>query len=76
MSGTELFSPELYYLSQLPAEMNVHETVIVAVMSLVLSFLSLRFPFPFADKRAALQQALELNWVPLSMKRRIEECYK
>jgi lipoprotein-releasing system permease protein len=50
ISGTELFSPELYYLSRLPAEMNVHETVIVAVMSLALSFLATLYPARRAAK--------------------------
>jgi len=45
-------------------------------LSLALSFLSLRMPFPFADKRQALQQALQLTWVPVAMKRRIQDCYK
>jgi lipoprotein-releasing system permease protein len=50
ISGTELFSPELYYLSKLPAEMNLHETVMVAVMSLVLSFLATLYPARRAAK--------------------------
>lgn len=45
-------------------------------LGLVLAFLSLRMPFPFADKRAALQRARELDWVPSSMKQRITECYQ
>ncbi|MEY9830307.1 ABC-type lipoprotein release transport system permease subunit [Sinorhizobium fredii] len=44
MSGTTLFNPELYFLSQLPADMNVDETVSVVVMALALSFLATIFP--------------------------------
>jgi lipoprotein-releasing system permease protein len=39
-----LFSPELYYLSQLPAEMDFGETVSVVVMALVLSILATLYP--------------------------------
>ncbi len=38
MTSTELFSPELYFLSHLPADMDVSETSAVVVMALVLSF--------------------------------------
>ena len=44
ISGTELFSPELYFLSQLPAEMNIRETVSVVIMAMALSFLATLFP--------------------------------
>lgn len=44
LSGTTLFNPELYFLSQLPAEMDVSETVSVILMALVLSFLATLFP--------------------------------
>jgi lipoprotein-releasing system permease protein len=44
VSGTTLFNPELYFLSQLPADMNAGETVSVIVMALVLSFLATIFP--------------------------------
>ena len=44
LSGTVLFNPELYFLSQLPAEMNLRETGSVVVMALVLSFLATLFP--------------------------------
>ena len=43
-SGTVLFNPELYFLSQLPAEMDVGETVSVILMALVLSFIATIFP--------------------------------
>jgi lipoprotein-releasing system permease protein len=44
LSGTTLFNPELYFLSQLPAEMNMQETISVVAMALVLSFLATLFP--------------------------------
>jgi lipoprotein-releasing system permease protein len=44
LSGTTLFNPELYFLSQLPAEMNLGETISVIVMALVLSFIATIFP--------------------------------
>ena len=44
ISGTTLFNPELYFLSQLPADMNATETVTVIVMALGLSFLATLFP--------------------------------
>ena len=44
VSGTILFDPELYFLSQLPADMNVGETVTVVIMALTLSFLATIFP--------------------------------
>lgn len=44
VSGTVLFDPELYFLSKLPADMNVGETVSVVVMALSLSFLATIFP--------------------------------
>ena len=44
VSGTVLFDPELYFLSQLPADMNMSETVSVVVMALSLSFMATIFP--------------------------------
>lgn len=44
LTSTELFSPELYYLSKLPAQMNVGETVSVVMMALVLSLLATLYP--------------------------------
>ena len=37
LTRTELFSPELYYLSRLPAEMDPGETFFVVIMALILS---------------------------------------
>ncbi|MCA0278492.1 MAG: lipoprotein-releasing ABC transporter permease subunit [Proteobacteria bacterium] len=44
LSGTVLFNPELYFLSQLPAKMDMGETISVVAMALVLSFLATLFP--------------------------------
>jgi lipoprotein-releasing system permease protein len=44
LSGTVLFNPELYFLSQLPAKMDPQETTGVIVMALVLSFAATIFP--------------------------------
>jgi len=44
LSGTVLFNPELYFLSQLPAKMDPGETISVILMALVLSFLATLFP--------------------------------
>jgi lipoprotein-releasing system permease protein len=44
LSGTTLFNPELYFLSQLPAKLDPGETISVIVMALVLSFLATLFP--------------------------------
>lgn len=44
LTATELFSPELYYLSRLPAEMNAGETASVVIMALILSFLAPLYP--------------------------------
>jgi lipoprotein-releasing system permease protein len=44
ITRTELFSPELYFLSRLPAEMNVSETAAVVVMALALSLLATLYP--------------------------------
>ena len=44
LTRTELFSPELYFLSRLPAEMDVGETTAVVVMALTLSLLATLYP--------------------------------
>jgi lipoprotein-releasing system permease protein len=44
LTNTELFSPELYFLSKLPADMNLKETVAVLVMALGLSLLATLYP--------------------------------
>jgi lipoprotein-releasing system permease protein len=44
LTSTELFSPELYFLSKLPAEIDVGETTAVVIMALTLSFLATLYP--------------------------------
>jgi len=44
VTNTELFSPELYFLSHLPAAMDTGETSAVVLMSLILSFLATLYP--------------------------------
>jgi lipoprotein-releasing system permease protein len=44
MTGTELFPPELYFLSRLPAEMEAGETLAVVAMALTLSLLATLYP--------------------------------
>jgi lipoprotein-releasing system permease protein len=44
MTSTELFSPELYFLSRLPAVMDTSETTAVVVMALTLSLLATLYP--------------------------------
>jgi lipoprotein-releasing system permease protein len=44
LTNTNLFPPELYFLSKLPADMNVKETLAVLVMALGLSLLATLYP--------------------------------
>lgn len=44
MTSTELFSPELYFLSRLPADMDSGETTAVLIMALSLSLLATLYP--------------------------------
>jgi lipoprotein-releasing system permease protein len=44
LSGTELFSPEVYFLSRLPAVVDPNEVVQVVAMGLVLSLLATIYP--------------------------------
>jgi lipoprotein-releasing system permease protein len=44
LTNTNLFPPELYFLSKLPAEMNVGETTAVVIMALGLSLLATLYP--------------------------------
>src|SRR5437588_1354339 len=44
MTNTELFSPELYFLSRLPAEVDFGETTAVVILALTLSFLATLYP--------------------------------
>ena len=44
VTATEIFSPELYFLSKLPAEIDFGETSAVVIMALTLSFLATLYP--------------------------------
>jgi lipoprotein-releasing system permease protein len=44
LTNTELFSPELYFLSKLPADLDGRETTAVVIMALVLSLLATLYP--------------------------------
>ncbi len=55
VSGTVLFDPQLYFLSQLPAEMSLKETLSVVIMALTLSFLATIFPAWRASKLDPVQ---------------------
>jgi len=44
LTSTELFSPELYFLSRLPAQMDAGETTAVVIMALTLSLLATLYP--------------------------------
>jgi lipoprotein-releasing system permease protein len=44
LTNTNLFPPELYFLSQLPAEMDARETTAVLIMALGLSLLATLYP--------------------------------
>jgi lipoprotein-releasing system permease protein len=44
MTNTELFDPTLYFLSKLPADIDVGETSAVVIMALTLSFLATLYP--------------------------------
>ncbi|MBG77832.1 MAG: lipoprotein-releasing system transmembrane subunit LolC [Alphaproteobacteria bacterium] len=44
LTGTELFSDEIYFLSQLPAVIDWHEVIAVIVMALFLSVLATLYP--------------------------------
>lgn len=44
LTGTELFSPEIYFLSRLPSEVDPGQVATVVIMALVLSFLATLYP--------------------------------
>ncbi|MFB2603973.1 lipoprotein-releasing system transmembrane subunit LolC, partial [Rhizobium phaseoli] len=44
ISGEIIFNPQVYFLSQLPAEMDLSETISIVVMALTLSFIATIFP--------------------------------
>jgi lipoprotein-releasing system permease protein len=44
LTNTEVFAPELYFLSSLPAKMDVSETAAIVIMALALSYLATLYP--------------------------------
>jgi len=44
ITGTTLFDPTIYFLSQMPAQIDPGEVVTVVLMSLTLSFLATLYP--------------------------------
>jgi lipoprotein-releasing system permease protein len=44
ISGTDVFSPEIYYLAELPADMAPGDVIAVVAMALTLSFLATLYP--------------------------------
>jgi lipoprotein-releasing system permease protein len=44
ITRTEVFSPELYFLSTLPADMDLAETTAIVVMALALTYLATLYP--------------------------------
>ncbi|TAL01279.1 MAG: lipoprotein-releasing ABC transporter permease subunit [Rhodospirillaceae bacterium] len=44
LTGTNLFSPEVYFLSQIPAKMEWGENLLIVAMSLALSFAATLYP--------------------------------
>ena len=55
LTGTNLFSPEIYFLSQIPAQMEWGETLGIVMMSLALSFAATLYP----SRRAARTDPVE-----------------
>ncbi len=50
ITGTDLFSPEMYYLTKLPAEINISELISVITMSLSFSVIATLYPSYRASK--------------------------
>ncbi|WP_092496808.1 lipoprotein-releasing ABC transporter permease subunit [Faunimonas pinastri] len=44
LTNTDVFNPQLYFLSNLPAEMNARETTEIVLMALAISFLATIYP--------------------------------
>ncbi len=50
LSGTTVFDPSVYYLTKLPAEIDVHETGGIVIMALLLSVIATIYPSWKASK--------------------------
>jgi len=44
LTNTNLFNPEIYYLTKLPADINARTTAVIVIMALVLSVLATLYP--------------------------------
>ena len=44
LTGTDMFAAEIYFLSQLPAVVDIGEVMTIAIMGLALSFLATIYP--------------------------------
>jgi lipoprotein-releasing system permease protein len=44
LSGTELFSAEIYFLSKLPARVDLNEVILVVIIAFLLTFLASLYP--------------------------------
>jgi lipoprotein-releasing system permease protein len=44
LTDTNIFNPDIYYLTKLPADLNWHTTAIIVLMALVLSVLATLYP--------------------------------
>jgi lipoprotein-releasing system permease protein len=44
LTNTQLFNPEIYYLTRLPADISFHTTGVIVIMALVLSILATLYP--------------------------------
>ncbi len=50
LTGTTLMDPKVYYLTQLPADVDPHETAFIVIMALVLTILATLYPSWRASK--------------------------
>jgi lipoprotein-releasing system permease protein len=50
VTGATVFDPNIYYLTKLPAEIDVHETMGIVLMALALSVLATLYPSWKASK--------------------------
>ena len=50
LSGTAVFDPSVYYLTRLPADLDVRETAYIVAMALILSVLATLYPSWRASK--------------------------
>jgi len=44
LTNTQIFDPQVYYLTKLPADINPHETAFIVIMAMLLSVLATLYP--------------------------------